>query len=236
MGNGKGRSRGRAYLALARVSNLPTVWTNVLAGMAVTSAPLDAGALALVAAAISALYAGGMFLNDAFDHRIDAIDRPDRPIPAREVSPAEAWAGGALLIASAIALLAVIGAKPAAWGAGLAALVIYYDWRHKRDALGPLVMGLCRGFVYCTAAAAIGGSIDDRVAIWAVVMTTYVTSLTVLAKYGGRRWGWTIGWWIAGISIVDAIAIASSGHHGLAMLALTGFPLTLAGQWWVRGT
>jgi 4-hydroxybenzoate polyprenyltransferase len=229
------RSRGRAWLALARVSNLPTVWTNVLAGMALTSGTLHWPTLATVAAAISALYTGGMFLNDAFDHRIDAASRPDRPIAAGEVSLADASAGGALLIVAAVGLLGLVAAKAALWGMGLSALVIYYDWRHKRDPLGPLVMGLCRGLVYCTAAAA-AGWFGERVVVWSLVITAYVTSLTLLAKYGDRRWGWTIGWWIAGISVVDAIAIAAAGHSSLALVALMGFPLTVLGQRWVRGT
>jgi 4-hydroxybenzoate polyprenyltransferase len=230
------RSRGRAYLALARFSNLPTVWTNVLAGMAIASATLDPVAFATAAAAMSALYTGGMFLNDAFDHRIDAASRPDRPIPAGEVTLADAVAGGALLIGSALVLLGIMGAKPMVWGIGLSALIIYYDWRHKRDPLGPLVMGLCRGLVYCTAAAAVAGVVSQPVVLSSVAVTIYVMSLTLLAKYGDRRWGWTVGWWIAGISVVDAAAIASAGRPALALLALTGFPLTLLAQRWVRGT
>jgi len=63
------RSRPRAYLLLARVSNLPTVWTNVLAAVAgagVSISGFDPG-LAGVIIALSMLYSAGMFLNDVCD-------------------------------------------------------------------------------------------------------------------------------------------------------------------------
>ena len=57
----------RTLLILGRVSNLPTVWTNTLAGCALAGAAVGPGRLALLAIAFSLLYTGGMYLNDAFD-------------------------------------------------------------------------------------------------------------------------------------------------------------------------
>ena len=69
-------------LKLGRVSNLPTVWTNVLAGTVLAGgAPLSA-ATGIVVLAMSMFYIGGMFLNDYCDRTIDALERPRRPIPA----------------------------------------------------------------------------------------------------------------------------------------------------------
>src|SRR3954447_19272886 len=100
------RSRPDAYLLLARFSNLPTIWTNVLAGTIVSGAAFvraDVGRLCL---AMSALYTAGMFLNDAFDREFDAEVRPDRPIPAGDVSVRETFAIGWLLLASGLLLAA----------------------------------------------------------------------------------------------------------------------------------
>src|SRR4029079_5217114 len=80
------RSRPRAYVMLARFSNLPTIWTNVLAGTMVAGAALIAADFATLALAISAFYTAGVFLNDAFDREFDARLRPDRPIPAGDVT------------------------------------------------------------------------------------------------------------------------------------------------------
>ena len=76
----------RTALKLGRVSNLPTVWTNVLAGMVLSGAEPSAGVVLSVGVAASLLYVAGMFLNDAFDHRWDAEHRIERPIPMGEVA------------------------------------------------------------------------------------------------------------------------------------------------------
>ena len=81
------RSKLRAYLLLARVSNLPTVWTNVTAAHVVADASLATLLTGIVS--ISLFYTGGMFLNDAFDAAFDTAIRSDRPIPAGDVSRAE---------------------------------------------------------------------------------------------------------------------------------------------------
>ena len=66
-------SLARTALRLGRVSNLPTVWTNVLAAAALSGAlagshgDAGAGALGGLLLAMSLFYVGGMFLNDAFD-------------------------------------------------------------------------------------------------------------------------------------------------------------------------
>ena len=37
------------------------------------------------------LYLGGMVLNDVFDARLDAVERPERPIPSGRVSIRSVW-------------------------------------------------------------------------------------------------------------------------------------------------
>ena len=49
-------SRARAYLRLGRVSNLPTVWTNVLAGVFLSGAPVSPATMTLLALALSLFY------------------------------------------------------------------------------------------------------------------------------------------------------------------------------------
>ena len=62
----------RTFLELGRVSNLPTVLSNVLTGSVLGAGHLAWGAGQWVAPGVAALasvlfYVGGMFLNDAFD-------------------------------------------------------------------------------------------------------------------------------------------------------------------------
>lgn len=241
---GQPRSRLRAYLALARVSNLPTVWTNVLAGMALTGAVVSPRAFAGAALSVSLLYCAGMAFNDLMDREYDRTARPDRPLPSGELPVRDATrfavtlmiAGGIGLIASAAPAGAATIARVAASALALCVAILYYDARHKGNALAPLVMGVCRGLVYCAAALVAVGALPAAVIAGALIGTLYVTGLTLVAKFGGGSYGWTIAWLIAGICLVDAALIAWAGLPALAALAALGFPLTLSAQRLVSGT
>lgn len=231
-----GRPRWRAYLLLARISNLPTVWTNVVAGAVVSGAALEWPRAAALAGAVSLMYIAGMFLNDAFDHRFDAAARPERPLPAGDVSVSTAFSTGTTLLVAGEIWLGWIAreAEVLAWGAALAAAIVYYDYRHKRDPFGPLVMGLCRGLVYCVAAAAATGRVSAGVLTAAAIMTAYVTGLTLAAKRmsAGRRY--LVPYLIAGISLLDAAVVATVAPWAAPWVAV-GFLVTMAGQRIVPG-
>lgn len=228
------RGRARSYLLLARISNLPTVWTNALAAVIVAGAPASAVMPAIVA--VSLFYSGGMFLNDAFDAEFDRRARADRPVPAGDVSRTEAFVAGGLLLAAGEGLLWwTPHAQPAmAWGLALAAAITFYDFRHKGQSFGPVVMGLCRALVYCVAASGAVGLLPLPVVMAAIVMWLYVIALTWVAKNAGL--GHAVPWMLAGICLVDAAMLAAVGQPILAAVAATGFPLTLAFQRIVPGT
>ena len=89
---------------LARVSNLPTVWTNVLAAWAINAtasstfkimpevcdfAFFDWNTFVYLLIGSSLIYAGGCTLNDAFDQDFDQAHNPTTPIAKRfHISPA----------------------------------------------------------------------------------------------------------------------------------------------------
>lgn len=231
------RSRAHAYLLLARVSNLPTVWTNVLAGV-VVSFPYFSSSIPVmpVIVSVSLFYMGGMFLNDAFDAGFDAKARPDRPIPAGDVSRNEVFiAGGLLMAIGEGVLLWTDHPLPAMlWGLVLAAAIVYYDYQHKGNPFGPAVMGLCRALVYFVAAAATVGIPSVFVVLIAAVMWVYVVALTWVAKR--PHLGYDVAWLLAGICLVDAVFLVVLGAPSLALIAAAGFPLTLALQRVVPGT
>jgi 4-hydroxybenzoate polyprenyltransferase len=233
------RSRWRAYLLLSRVSNLPTVWSNVLAGCVVGGGVLLWPVFVRLAIGVSLLYTSGMFLNDAFDYESDTVSRPDRPLPSGDVSVMAAFVVGFVLMIVGELVIAAQGetSAPALWGLALAGAIIYYNVRHKRDMFGPLVMGICRGLVYCVAASAVALSLGPSVFVAAGVMTLYVLSLTFVAKRLGPKAGLVIPLMIAGISVVDAIVIAiAGGGVALVLGALVAGALTLALQRVVPGT
>ena len=177
------------YLLLGRVSNLPTIWTNTLAGAALAGAAVDAGRLALLALAFSLLYTGGMYLNDAFDRESDARERPERPIPSGRIGAGQVFAIGFGLLAAGVLAVGVAAAGPggggrtAVWSAVLlAAVITLYDAWHKANPLSPVVMGLCRVLVYVTAALAAAGRIGVPVWGGAAVLLSYLIGLTYVAK------------------------------------------------------
>jgi 4-hydroxybenzoate polyprenyltransferase len=176
-----GPFRPSVLLVLGRVSNLPTVWTNVLAAAALSGADPFTRDLPIVLVAMTLFYCGGMYLNDAFDRDIDALERPQRPIPSGRISVSTVLVIGFALLGSGIALLAFSG--PAAFGAGvaLAAAILLYDAFHKGNPLAPVVMGLCRALVYIGTAAALG-ALNGLVLIGAAAVFAHVVGLTYAAK------------------------------------------------------
>ena len=59
------------WLQLARISNLPTVWTNVTAAWLLAGGQIADTRLYWFILAGSLLYTGGMILNDAADAKFD---------------------------------------------------------------------------------------------------------------------------------------------------------------------
>lgn len=172
----------RTALRLGRVSNLPTVWTNTLAGAVLAGSGGEGAQFALMLLAFSLFYTGGMFLNDAFDAPFDAAQRPERPIPSGEIGARAVFTWGFCLMAAGIAALAWIGIAPALAGLTLATAIVFYDWHHKRNLLGPVVMGLCRVLVYVGAGLCVTLALPDRLWIGAALMWCYLIGLTYVAK------------------------------------------------------
>ena len=284
-------------LKLGRVSNLPTVWSNVLTGMALAGAATVDQRLFIMLVALSLFYVGGMYLNDAFDHEFDAKARPERPIPSGQVSAAQVHAFGFGMMAVGLVLLAWVGFglepnmqwRPVAAGAALACAIVFYNWHHKNNPLSPLVMGVCRMLVYLTAALAVTEVVPSQVIVAALVLLSYLIGLTYAAKkehLGRLENVWPLGFlavpvaygiylapvqplvvlplvslaawacyalWllrrrkpgdvpravvslIAGISLLDAMLLAGTGHVLFAWLAVGSFVITLLLQRWITGT
>lgn len=105
-------------------------------------------------AASALLYWSGMALNDWSDRTVDAVERPERPIPSGRVTPAAALGVAVGLGAAGIAASALIGGRAALRvSLPLAALVCAYDTVAKDSPAGPLVMASTRGLDVLLGAA-----------------------------------------------------------------------------------
>lgn len=219
------RSRLRTYLALGRVSNLPTVWTNVAAGIVLSRAPADLATALRLTISMSLFYIAGMFLNDAFDRDIDRIERPERPIPSGAVTAAEVFVASGLLMAAGFGLVAWnrVAIAQTSWAAmgsaaALAALIVLYDAWHKKNPASPFVMGLCRGAVYTTAALGAGGFLGPTLIWCALALAGYVSGLTFVARQENRksyRAGATLG-----LLSMPATVLLVAPLHGAELLFL----------------
>jgi hypothetical protein len=194
-GSAVGLMNWSVALRLGRVSNLPTVWTNVCAGVVLSGAAVTAQVTLLLIVSLSLFYVGGMFLNDAFDQRFDRREQPYRPIPAGQATSAMVFAYGFGLLALGLVILFVVGyavpggfgwRAPAA-GALLAAVIVVYDAWHKANPIGPLIMGLCRLLVYLIAGLAAAGALPERLLLAAIVSLCYLVGLTYAAKQESLR-------------------------------------------------
>jgi 4-hydroxybenzoate polyprenyltransferase len=142
----------RTLLVLGRASNLPTVWSNCLAGWWLGGGGHVYKLFALLAGA-TLLYFGGMFLNDAFDENFDAQYRRERPIPGGLITVETVWRIGFGLLAAGLAILFFLGLSTGILGLLLVGCIITYDAIHKVITLSPLLMAACRFLLYPLAAS-----------------------------------------------------------------------------------
>lgn len=178
-----------SWLKLGRVSNLPTVWSNTLAAIALSGGEWTEGFVVASAVSMSLFYVAGMILNDVFDAKYDGIHRPTRPIPSGQVRRGAAGAAGfSGLGLGVLSVLALAFSREAHIG-GAAALafllaftIVGYDVYHKGNPLSPLLMGGCRALVFLCVGWLTVGSLAVPVLIAAGLQWAYVVGLTYAAK------------------------------------------------------
>ena len=185
----------KALCTVGRVSNLPTIWTNVLAAAILANSTfaqpwLWAGTLL----ALSLMYLGGMFLNDAFDADWDQQNNNERPIVTGDISLKTVWTVGIVLTVVAVVLVALLYAVgnqsdqgfSAYYGlfaaCALALTIVAYNLWHKQFAHSAFIMGGCRLGVYLIAALLLA-QLNLIVVLAALSLLFYIAGLTYLARH-----------------------------------------------------
>jgi hypothetical protein len=171
----------RAFLILGRVSNLPTVWSNCLAGWL-----LGGGGpwwrFALLCCGATFLYIGGMFLNDAFDADFDRQHRRERPIPRGAISLERVWFWGFIWLGLGGLALMLLGKATAILTLILAGCILLYDAIHKLIVFSPLLMAACRLFLYLVAGSTTVEGVTGLTLWSAVALAAYIVGLSYLAR------------------------------------------------------
>lgn len=281
-------SKLRAFLALSRVSNSPTVASNVLAGAALAGVAQPTASVALLIIALVLFYTAGMILNDVCDYQIDSRERPERPLPSGLVSRREALAVVVAMFVLGSALLFSVSLVSFLSGLVLIVLIVAYDLWHKRNPLSPLLMAATRAMVYITTFLAFSLEPTWPLIVWSALLALYIVGLTYLAKSERRPdalrywpavllflpafyasgqpltaflvvvpllfFAWVVfciafvyrAPWrnvglatvrlVAGVSLVDALVLASLGWGTGVLLAFLAFFLTLFLQRFVKGS
>jgi 4-hydroxybenzoate polyprenyltransferase len=176
----------RTMLVLGRVSNLPTVWSNCVAGWILGGTGPLAG-LAWVCAAATLLYVAGMYFNDAFDATFDRLHRPERPIPSGAITVGAVWRWGFAWLCGGLACAWHLGTTPAILATLLSATIIIYDVLHKIFAFSPVLMAACRFFLFLFAASVASDGVTG-LAVWsALVLAAYVIGLSFIAQRESTR-------------------------------------------------
>jgi hypothetical protein len=272
-------------LELARVSNLPTAWTNVLAAWLLAGGARGAELVWMLFGA-ALLYSGGMILNDAADARWDAQHRRERAIPSGRISARAAWwLASVMLVLGSVACL--FAGAHGWWVLALVMAIVLYDLHHKHWAGSVVVMGACRTLLYVMAASPI--QVTGEVWCWGLLLGIYIVALTTIArgeargsfppglrwacvamlllpavwqlcagvtwikvllllaqvglvffslvkmKQGGPKIGDAVGWLLAGIPLVDAMALSAT-QPNVALIFLCLPPLLRLWQRWVAAT
>lgn len=181
----------KAYLQLCRPANLPTAVADIIAGAAIGGFynEMDDFQLPyLLIIASVCLYASGVVFNDYFDASIDAIERPERPIPKGVVSKREVLMLGVILILMGI-LIAFFHSQISGYVAiGLALSILAYDAFSKRySALGPLNMGLCRGLNLLLGISVVGTLAPYQYMVIPILFIGAVTLISRGEVYGSNK-------------------------------------------------
>ncbi len=171
----------RTLLVLGRTSNVPTVWSNCLAGWLLGGGG-ELWRFILLCFGATFLYIGGMYLNDLFDVHFDRQHRLERPIPSGKITVEEVIAWTGLWFALGVLCLIFLGKTTAVLTSLLLISIILYDAVHKLIGFSPVLMASCRFFLYLVAASAAADGVTG-LAVWsAVVLGAYIVGLSYLAK------------------------------------------------------
>jgi 4-hydroxybenzoate polyprenyltransferase len=177
----KSSLRAPALTDLAELVRAPAALTvpgDVLAG-AVAAGNVRPRWLAGLAASSVCIYWAGMALNDWADRDIDAVERPERPIPSGRVTPRTAFGVAAGLTTAGLALAGVAGGRAAfRTSAVLAATAWTYDLGAKNTPAGPVFMAAARSLDVLVGAG------NNRRKAWAPALAvgTHILGVTAMSR------------------------------------------------------
>jgi len=194
------------YLRLMRPANVVTSVADVLAGVAIagyfvfddggyswsaiTGPNLPFLPVILLCISTIGLYSGGIIMNDVFDAKLDAVERPERPIPSGLISKNAATIFGGICFFIGIFAAGLLGRNAQYLAVAIMICCLVYDRFLKHSAIfGPLNMGLCRGLNLLLGVCIIPDQVEQY---WylAIVPIVYIAAITMISRgevHGGSK-------------------------------------------------
>ena len=190
------------FLRLMRPANIVTAISDILAGIIIAGYPAYAGSpgysllpVFLLVLSTIGLYGGGVVFNDVFDAEIDKIERPERPIPSGLISKKSATVLALLLLLIAIVAASFIHKEglyslPGLFAVIIAIAAVVYDkWGKHHAFLGPVNMGLCRGFNLLLGMSIVPAAVMQYwwLGFFPVI---YIAAITMISRdevHGGKK-------------------------------------------------
>ena len=237
------------WLQLMRLPTVFTALADILCGYCVSHPKADftdlmaATPLGWLLLASAGLYLSGMVLNDVFDARLDAVERPERAIPSGRISKNAAAIFGIALMT--IGLLAAWQADRMAGpdsrslfvASMIVIAVIAYDTVLKKTIVSPLSMAACRFLNIILGAATAGIHGNGIMAMWmmptvdvAMALAVYIVGVTWFARHetgeASRMALWS-GLLIAAVALLMNIDTALSHGAGKSASLIAGLQLML---------
>lgn len=229
----------KAYLQLTRPANIITAIADIWAGFAVSGAAAllisqkeavreESFILPLIWLSLSTigLYGGGVAFNDVFDAKLDAVERPERPIPSGKVKKSNA-----ALMAGLLILFGVLAAFQVNLWSGFIALsvgllaVLYDAWGKHQAIFGPINMGLCRAGNLLLGISVIPALLPDYWAL-GLIPLAYVSAITMISRgevHGKNKSALIGGFGIYIIIIASLLVIAFlEGNAGWMVIPFVG--------------
>jgi 4-hydroxybenzoate polyprenyltransferase len=181
------------FFRLTRPANIVTAISDILAGIAISgfflSNNADYSSVVWLVLSTIGLYGGGVVMNDVFDADLDAVERPERPIPSGLILRGEAGALGLTLLVVGVFIAFLVSTLSGiiAFCTAVAA-VVYNRYSKHHPVIGPLNMGLCRGLNLLLGVSIVASQVES---FWylAAVPIIYIAAITMISRgevHGGK--------------------------------------------------
>jgi 4-hydroxybenzoate polyprenyltransferase len=136
------------------------------------------------------LYSGGIIMNDVFDAKLDAVERPERPIPSGLISKNAATIFGGICFFIGIFTAGLLGRNAQYLAVAIMICCLIYNRFLKHSAIfGPINMGLCRGLNLLLGVCIIPDQVE-RYWYLAIIPIVYIAAITMISRgevHGGSK-------------------------------------------------